>query len=84
MPGFTKEDGVPGDARGNVLEFDHDGWTAELMHDGFIRIIGRSPRRTRQALFRIVKISNAGVPGKPALVENTEGDEYLLVTAAPN
>ena len=84
MTEFRKEDGVPGEDRGNVLDFDHDGWTAELMHDGFIRITGRSPRGTRHALFRIAKISGAGIPGKPATVENDHGVEYLLVTEAPN
>jgi hypothetical protein len=84
MPEFRKEDGVPGENRGNTLDFDHEGWTAEVMHDGSMRITGRSPRGTRRVLFHVVKISGAGVPGKPATVENSNGDQYLLVTGAPN
>lgn len=84
MKEFRKEDGVPSQARGNVLDFDHVGWTAEVTHDGFIRITGRSPRGTRHVLFGIVKISDAGVPGKPAVVKNSNGDEYLLFTTGPN
>ncbi len=84
MREFSKDDGVPGADRGNVLDFDHDGWTAEVMHDGSIRITGRSPRGTRHVLFQVVKISRAGVPGEPAVVENGNGDEYLLVTMGSN
>jgi hypothetical protein len=84
MPEFRKEDGVQGKDWGNVLDFDQEGWTAEVMHNGSMRITGRSPRGTRHVLFHVVKISGAGVPGKPAIVENTNGDEYLLVAAAPN
>jgi len=81
---FRKEGGVPGENRGNTLDFDHEGWTVEVMTDGSMRITGRSPRGIRHVLFHVVKISGAGVPGKPAIVENGNGDEYLLVTAAPN
>jgi len=81
---FRKEDGVPGEDRGNVLDFDHDGWTAEAVRDGSMMITGRSPRGSRQVLFRIVKIRNAAVPGKPATAISDQGVEYLLVTLASN
>ncbi|MFD2646364.1 hypothetical protein ACFSX5_00990 [Devosia albogilva] len=82
-PVFRKQDGVPGEPRPNVLEFNHDGWQADLRDDGW-RIIGRSPEGKHLALFQIVKITGAGRPGHPTSVENDEGEQYLLLTPGQN